>query len=278
MTIASCSPPPNAPAPGTNQPPASPVPTQTPIPTGPTTSSSGAAGTATPPIILTLPDCPTPIWAPTPTQTGTSTPTPTPTAPSPSPACNSDCYDSYLTYDEVVKQLGRIPSIEEVLYMTAGTEYAAYSDNQAVANFGQEGLARTYYSVCYIKDGITGCQGDELYQFLSGYEPWSDRIGTENNKKTPQERGEHLIHALNVGREWLWVDVNEINDFRFADAKGWTDGRIPDKPWQWFGPFRPSDTCLKNVKPSIVIKYENGYEFWMLTSDETIKFNSFGCK
>jgi len=84
------------------------------------------------------------------TLTRTPTPTPTLTAPTPSPACNGDCYDSYLTFDAVVKQVGRIPSIEEVLYMTAGTEYAAYSDNQGVSDFGQEGLARTYYSVCYI--------------------------------------------------------------------------------------------------------------------------------
>ena len=76
MTIASCSPPPNAPAPGTNQPPTSPVPNQTPIPTGPGTSSSGTAGTATPPITLTLPECPTPVWTPMSTLPPTSTPTP----------------------------------------------------------------------------------------------------------------------------------------------------------------------------------------------------------
>jgi len=138
-------------------------------------------------------------------------------------------------------------------------------------------LELTIPSATY-KDGIPGCKGDELYQFLSGYEPWSDRAGVENNKKTPKERGEHLVNALNTNRDWLREDVREINDFRVADAKGWTDGKVPDKPWQWFGPFKPSDTCRKNVKPSLVVKYENGYEFWMLTSDETIKFNSFGCK
>jgi RHS repeat-associated protein len=61
MTIASCSPPPNAPAPSTNQPPASPAPPQTPIPTGPGTVPSGipAASTPAPVVTPTLPECPT---------------------------------------------------------------------------------------------------------------------------------------------------------------------------------------------------------------------------
>ncbi len=167
--------------------------------------------------------------------------------------------------------------MEETLYMTANAEYAAYSDYPGVAKFGQEGLARTLYAVCYVKDGISGCQGDELYNFLSGYEPWSDRVGVANNKKTPDERADHLIKALDINREWLWKDMKEINDFKESFRKGWTSGRLPDKPWQWFGPFQPNETCRKNVKPSETIKYDNGYEFWMLTSDMTIKFNEYRC-
>jgi hypothetical protein len=67
MTIASCSPPPNAPAPGTNQPPASPAPTQTPIPTGPGTIPSDIpASTPSPVITPTATPCATPTQSPTP--------------------------------------------------------------------------------------------------------------------------------------------------------------------------------------------------------------------
>jgi hypothetical protein len=69
VSIAACTPAPNAPAPGTNQPPASPAPTQTPVPTGPVTIPSviPAASTPSPVVTPTLPECPPPSWTPTPT-------------------------------------------------------------------------------------------------------------------------------------------------------------------------------------------------------------------
>ena len=204
------------------------------------------------------------------TQTPTSTPTPI-IAPIPSPACIYDCYDSYLTYAAVVNQLGRIPSMEEVLYMTADTEYTAYSGTE---DFGQEGLARTYYSVCYVKDYVNGCQDDEFYNFLAGYEPWSDRK-LDNNKKTPTERAQHLIKALGSNKDWLWTDVRQITDFNYANPLGWTQGKIGNQPWQWFGPFTPSKNCSRNVKPSISIDVGNGLVFWMLTADGNDKFQSY---
>ena len=75
MTIASCSPPPNAPAPGTNQPPPSPAPTQTPVPTGPVTYPTDTPTTTPSPVVTpTLTPCATPNYP----QPGT---TPVPNSP-----------------------------------------------------------------------------------------------------------------------------------------------------------------------------------------------------
>jgi hypothetical protein len=104
--------------------------------------------------------------------------------------------------------------------MTADTEYTAYTDTRGVRSFGQEGLARSYYEKC----PIGGCQGDELHHFLSGYEPWSDRSGTENNKKTPAERAQHLVETFDGNKSWLWDDASQILDVETAKKQGCTKG------------------------------------------------------
>ena len=75
---------------------------QPPVDTGPGTSSSSTTGTATPPITLTLPDCPTPIWTPTPT--GTLMPKDITTMPFP----GSPAYDEYGAWGKTTQKYKEI--------------------------------------------------------------------------------------------------------------------------------------------------------------------------
>ena len=193
-----------------------------------------------------------------------------PTIPEPSKDCVDDCYDAYLTYNWVAYKLGHVPTMEEILYMTASAEYAPRADDLGVRAFGREGLARNYYSQC----GQDGCQGDELYNFLSGYEPWSDRSGVVNNKESPAKRAADLMGTLNSSdKPWLWDDVNnKILNRDFASSQGWTYGKIPDKPWQWFGPMaiRPNSgikVCYaSNCDVALMVDLGNGNYFVMVTA------------
>ncbi len=187
----------------------------------------------------------------------------------PSKDCTDDCYDAYLTYKEVANALGRVPTMDEIIYMTAYAEYAAYSDTPGVTAFGREGLARNYYLQC----GKDGCQGDELYLFLGAYEPWGDRAGVNNNKKTPVQRSGRLVSLLGTNADWLWADVNEkIMNKGFADSQGWMSDKIaPDRPWQWFGPMeiRPHSgiqVCYqKNCDVALLVDLGGGQYFVMVT-------------
>ena len=196
----------------------------------------------------------------------------------PSDKCQGDCFDAYLTYEALVSKLGRIPTMDEILYMTAATEYTAYIDMKSgVEEDGAEGLARNYYYWC----GTNGCQGDELYNFMSGYEPWMDRSGIENNVKTPTQRAMHLIAALEgPNKEWLWGDVeNKIldeNKMHYAQGQGWTLGKMGDEIWQWYGPFwiRPHS----GIQAVLIVQLSvddagNCYCFVILTGNEDYGFN-----
>jgi len=188
--------------------------------------------------------------------------------------CVNDCYDAYLTLEAVSYKLGRPPTLEETLYMTAATEYLSRTDHRGVREFGQEGIARNYYEQC----GSNGCQGDELYNFLSAYEPWSDWKGAENNKKTPAQRADRLVGMLDKKVSWLWDDVSQdkgILNLDVAESNRWTDGKWTGEPWQWFGPFTPSKTCKQNVTASISVDTGNGTYFWMLFAEEDAKFSSY---
>ena len=189
----------------------------------------------------------------------------------PDKSCIEDCRDAYLTYKALVKQLGYVPTIGEILYMTAFAEYSSRTDRRGVREFGQEGLARNYYEQC----DIDGCQGNELYNFLSAYEPWSDWKGVENNKRTPSQRADHLAAGLDNNVSWLWDDVSEILDIATAKKLGWTKGKWTGEPWQWFGPFTPGKACTKNVTPYISIDTGNGTFFWMLFAEEDANFGKY---
>lgn len=192
--------------------------------------------------------------------------------PKPGETCKGDCYDAYLTYKSVASEMGHIPTLENLLYMTADTEYASLVGYPGIRKWGQEGLARNYYEACF-SDSISGCQGDQIYKFLSGYEPWSDRLDREHNKKTPIERAHYLIDTLGYNKDWLKQDVNQILDYNGAKKLNWTDGKYINEPWQWFGPFSPCESCINNVVPSISVDLGKDRFVWMLTpeGDELFK-------
>jgi len=192
----------------------------------------------------------------------------------PSDQCTGDCHDAYLTYKSLAHKLHRIPSLKEILYMTADTEYTLYAGYKGVREFGQEGLARNYYEQCF-SDSLEGCQGDELYNFLSAYQPWSDWKGTDNNKKTPGERAQTLQNTLNQNKTWLWDDVLPILNPVSDEEKSWMDGKWDGQPWQWFGPMRPSQYCINHVSPFLSITNEDGTRFWMLFAEEDDIFDNY---
>ena len=68
----------------------------------------------------------------------------------PTDSCKGDCYDAYLTFVSVAHLLGHIPTMRELLYMTASAEYAGSVPGKSkAADYAQEGLARSYYEACY---------------------------------------------------------------------------------------------------------------------------------
>jgi hypothetical protein len=201
----------------------------------------------------------------------------------PSDKCKGDCEDAYNTYRAVAHQLGYVPSPEEVLYMTADTEYSVPGEyDPAVRKYGQEGLARSFYddeAGCG-EDGI--CEGDELYHFLAGYQPWIGNSGQPlDEPTTPASRAGVLVNTLGSKKQWLWTDVGQILDnqgpghtaYDLGWIKGWRNGH----PAQWFGPFTPTQRCRNRVKPVYPYKNGNGTEFWILPPEEIGGYNAF-CK
>jgi RHS repeat-associated protein len=210
--------------------------------------------------------------------------------PYPSQACSSDanCWDSYRTYSALVQQLGHVPTIEEILYMTAGAEYWSYVDfpytpqkpGVTPRSVGREGLARNYYEAC----GTNGCYGSELYWFMTGYQPWFGLPGKVDG--SPAARADHLIAQLNsdfagTGDE-SWEDVRLITNREYASGKRWTEGAKGDRPWQWYGLFHPDPARVAREgsfgfdagnTAILTVDLGGGAYFWMFTFIQDRKFS-----
>jgi RHS repeat-associated protein len=201
----------------------------------------------------------------------------------PDSACASDplCGDSYTTIVEVTVLLGQAPMMDEILYMTVGTEYYAYqAKHKDVRTVGQEGLARNYYEAC----GTDGCYGNELYAFLAGFQPWYGRPYVMGDGSA-SARAAHLVndglHNDFAGTgEDLWEDVGQILDtWRYAANQGWTRGKMDNEPWQWFGPFlldpstEPTFGYGAGNAAILSVDMGIGYVFWMFTGAQDWSFN-----
>jgi RHS repeat-associated protein len=217
-----------------------------------------------------------------------------PQAPLPDQRCKDygPCYDAYLTYQALVELLGRLPTLSELLYMTAATEYWSYVDydripagQPSVRAAGREGLARSYYASCR----ASNCSGSNLYRFLSGYEPWSGQVAKGDGD--PVARAAKLATAgkdnfYGTGAE-LRKDVGLILNQREARSRGWTAGRSDNAPWQWFGPYEttlpvPGGFGLDNSNYAILAVDLGSYTdkqgvihhqyFFIFTGSQTTKF------
>jgi hypothetical protein len=128
--------------------------------------------------------------------------------------------------------LGRIPTVEEILYMTAQAEgYAqqgqTYNGTGTFEGNFIEGLARNYYEpyeACLT--GSWTCSDSKLYKFLSGYQPWW------GGNFTPTQRASHLAGQLNNNsyRTSLEKSIGGILNIRRAESQGWTDGYVSGEP------------------------------------------------
>jgi hypothetical protein len=191
------------------------------------------------------------------------------------------CADSYDTFVELTATLERVPTENEILYMTAGTEYYSYIGyHKDVRAVGQEGLARNYYEAC----GVDGCQGSELYRFLAGFQPWYGKP-YEMGDGSASARAAHMVDdglyndfaGTGAG---LRNDVGNVLNTEYAGhrSRRWTDGKYPNRPWQWFGPFALDPT----TNPSYGFGSENaailnvnlggGKVFWMFTGIQDSNF------
>jgi RHS repeat-associated protein len=193
----------------------------------------------------------------------------------PGASCRADinCYDAYLAYYWLVIQLGRKPSDWEVLYMTVGAEYWAYSSaNPEVVVAGQEALSRNYYQAC----GRDGCQGSELYDFLSGYQPWTGFAGRADG--TARRRADALLTHGFHGVEDGGI-TNHVNGIMTPVNNSWRTGIAVDHPWQWYGPFdwdtsnEPDLGYSSDDDAILAIDLGNNQGFWMFTYDQTSRFD-----
>jgi RHS repeat-associated protein len=193
----------------------------------------------------------------------------------PDDVCRADitCYQAYLTYNELIFQLGRIPTVEEILYMTAQTEGysnkgAEYHGSGTYAGNFVEGLARNYYQpykACNI--GSWTCTESKLYKFMSGYQPWIDK------NKSPYKRATDLIdkglNNDNYGTD-LNTSVAQITNIAYARTQHWTDGIFGDQPWQWYNWVRPPEPG--EALGWIYVTNFYGNYFWIMTADQTWNF------
>ncbi len=189
--------------------------------------------------------------------------------------CRADreCYQAYLTYNELIFQLGRIPSVDEILYMTAQTEgYSnkdrAYHGSGTYSGNFTEALARNYYQpeMACIRESST-CTGSKLYKFMSGYQVWF------GGSQTPYQRATNLISSgLNndTYRSDLEADIANILDPVYAQLSGWDQGLVPNVPWQWHNWIRPPNSG--EALGWIYLPNPNGNYFWIMTIDQTEYF------
>jgi len=195
----------------------------------------------------------------------------------PDVGCASDalCWDSYATFIQVVVGMGSVPSLNAILMMTAGTEYFDYSGNKDVRAVGQEGLARNYYSAC----GTDGCQGNELYKFMSGFQPWYGSPYVKGDGSAAARAGHLMVKGLgHTLASDMKKDVAQIVDSGFAESQRWTNGKYPNEPWQWYtfamGSGKdPSFGYGPENDAILSVDLANGYVFWMFTAAQDGKFN-----
>jgi hypothetical protein len=140
-------------------------------------------------------------------------------------------------YNELVELLGRDPTIEEILYMTIWSEYWLIQKGNEHQLIGQEAIARSYYQFC----GTNGCTQDELFKFLSGYQPWFGHPGVvdENLDSLAAKLYKMLTNEynFNLSGEEVYSQIDDIlNVDEVARPLGWTDGKWDNKPSQWYGP------------------------------------------
>lgn len=174
-----------------------------------------------------------------------------PILPPPSGTCNPDCMDAYRTLVAVVDQLGEIPSLGDLLFMTAATEYFAYVDSSyynsggyvdrthtqqyphpAPREVGREALGRAYYHFC--GQNPSHSEGMPLYRFLSGYQPWTGYKGEDHGD--PQLRATHLVNEGLVNGVSGTAPILRKDIDLILSGNGGFSGGIGggDRPWQWF--------------------------------------------
>ncbi|GAB4580823.1 MAG: hypothetical protein Fur0022_35660 [Anaerolineales bacterium] len=197
-------------------------------------------------------------------------------APLPDEVCLRDihCEEAYKTYNELIFILGRIPSPEEILYMTAQAEgYGAKGEDYHGSGTFEvnfiEGLARSYwepYEAC--ESGSSTCSTSKLYKFLSGYQPWWD------SSKSPAERADYLLEYMNRDsyRKDLESQVDRILDEEYAGSQGWTHGMVGNQPWQWHNWWwKPTSG---EALGWIYFPGAYGDYFWIMTADQTAYFQA----
>jgi hypothetical protein len=204
-----------------------------------------------------------------------------PDVPLPDAACrdNVDCYDVYLAYRQLAFILWRLPTIEEILYISIGSEYWAYVDMEYEGasnprSVGREAVARQYYQFC----GTDGCTPSETYMFMSGYEQWTGYGGVIDGDEAQRARDMYgVLHNdfFGTGAN-LWEDVGLILDHDEpndpAVAQNWIDGIRGNEPWQFFTESMPAGATFgwgSDNYAILAIGLDDGTYHFMFTALQT---------
>lgn len=206
--------------------------------------------------------------------------------PAPQPDSNDpDVQDAYLTYQALAYQLGRYPTVQDVLRLTIASEFWVGIDKakipadcaRSIKDVGEEGVAREYYKAC----GGSSCQsGDpKLYHFMAGYQLW---IGRPSQPDTDQEQRASQLRANldnTVGKpaEVLKQDVRNNIVGPVAAQRGWTGGYDPNASWSLWGPTSASpDGHSFGTSPSdfaiLAVDLGNGTYDYFTTGAQTPNF------
>lgn len=184
---------------------------------------------------------------------------------------NMNLIDVDRTYMELVNIMGREPTPEEIIAMTALTEvYSMIADNGNMLRILQEAIARAYYHFC----DTDGCTRQELYKFLSGYQVWFGRNGRTDKTTVPLAMKMYNLmvnkelYELSNG-EYMYGLIDQILDLEYARTQGWTSGLHNNRPWQWFGPF----PAKGEVDALACMKVGEGQRFCFFTYLQTQKFS-----
>jgi len=202
-----------------------------------------------------------------------------PPTPPQTDACINDttCTDAYRTYTALTDLIGRLPTLSELVYMTAAREYWEYVDfqllqragNWTARSAGQEALARNIYNAC---GGDGYCTPDELYRFLSGFQPWFGDPVDRDPQLQIEWRASELHAALSESfagtAGQLRSDVSEILGPE-AVAQGWVTGLEAGRPWQWFGPHEDM-----NHPALVTLALGEAQYFMMFTNNQDWQFKA----